>query len=726
MSAIPTYPLLFSARRQGGLRMAPLLLLTTVVASVAAATGSTLAANAADSPPGGDYDVVVYGGNAAAVIAAVEVAQSGKSVVIVCPETHLGGLTSGGLGWTDTGNKAVIGGLAREFYHRVWRHYQQDEAWRWQSRDSYGNRGQGSPAIDGENRTQWIFEPHVAEAVFEQFVAENDITVQRDAWLNRSGGIVKQGPRIVSITTTAGDTYRGEVFIDATYEGDLMAAAGVDYHVGRESTETYGEKWNGVQTGVLHHRHHFGVLPVGISPYLVPDDPTSGLLPRISPDPPGEFGAGDHRVQAYCFRLCMTDHADNRIPFPRPAGYDPADYELLGRVFDAGWREMFDKFDPIPNRKTDTNNHGPFSSDNIGFNYDYPEATYERRREIIDEHVRYQQGLLYFMANDPRVPADVREAVSRWGLAADEFTDTDHWPHQIYVREARRMVGRYVMTENELLKRRPTPESIGMGSYTIDSHNVQRYVTPEGFVQNEGDIGVPTAGPYEIAFGSIQPRPEQASNLLVPVAVSSSHIAFGSIRMEPVFMILGQSAAAAAVLAIDNDAAVQDVAYEDLSRRLVEAGQILTYDGPTGKGIALDKLDGIVVDDQQAERSGEWQHSTSLAGWIHRGYLHDGNPAVKSAELTFTAELPAGRYRVELAFPANPNRATNVPVTIRHAGGDTMVKVNQRKADESAQPFRSLGEFDFAADRPATVIVANQGADGYVVADAVRWVIVEK
>lgn len=672
-----------------------------------------------------DHEVVIYGGTSAAVIAAVEASQAGKSVIIVCPDQHLGGLTSGGLGFTDTGNKAVIGGLAREFYHRVWKHYQQDAAWKWQTREAYGNRGQGTPAIDGEQRTQWIFEPHVAEAVFEGLIDEHRIPVKRDHWLDREHGVVREGTRITAIKMTNGATFTGKVFIDATYEGDLMATAGVDHHIGRESIETYDEKWNGVQTGVLHHRHHFGVLPQGISPYVIPGNPTSGLLPRISPDPPGEYGTADHRVQAYCFRLCMTDVPENRIPFPRPEGYDPAQYELLGRIFDAGWRETFNKFDPIPNRKTDTNNHGPFSSDNIGFNYDYPSASYERRKEIIEEHRRYQQGLLYFMANDPRVPEDVRTAMSKWGLAADEFTDNGNWPHQIYVREARRMIGQYVMTENELLKRRPTPESIGMGSYTIDSHNVQRYVTPEGFVQNEGDIGVPLNGPYEIALGSILPKSDQVSNLLVPVAVSSSHIAFGSIRMEPVFMILGQSAAALGVMAIDRGCEVQAVPYAALRERLLEAGQVLEYDGPAARGISVASLPGVVVDDAQAEQTGNWLASSSTGKWIHRGYLHDGNVKPKGHSLRFQTQLPhAGRYRVEFAYPAHPNRSSRVRVTIHHAAGEATVQVNQQR-EPAAGLFQPLGEFEFGAGVPAVVVISNAGSDGYVVADAVRWVAVE-
>jgi hypothetical protein len=334
---------------------------------------------------------------------------------------------------------------------------------------------------------------------------------------------------------------------------------------------------------VLHHRHHFGAVKEKISPYIVPGDPSSGLLPCVSAEPPGEYGAGDKRVQAYCFRLCLTNHEPNRIPFPKPEGYDPKQYELLLRIFAAGWRETFEKFDSIPNHKTDTNNHGPFGFDNIGMSYDYPEASYEQRREILREHETYQKGWLYFIASDPRVPADVQTAMQKWGLAKDEFTDNGNWPHQLYIREARRMIGSFVMTENELLKKKPTPDSVGMGSYTIDSHNVQRYITPDGYVQNEGDIGVPLPGPYEIAYGSLVPKRGEIENLLVPVAMSASHIAYGSIRMEPVFMILGQSAATAAAMAIDAKQAVQDVPYAKLRERLLADGQILEYAAP-GRG----------------------------------------------------------------------------------------------------------------------------------------------
>ncbi len=520
-----------------------------------------------------EADVIVYGGNSAAVTAAVQVVRSGKSVLVVSPDRHLGGLSSGGLGFTDTGNKSVIGGLAREFYHRVYMRYDKPETWKWQKKEEYGNKGQGTPAMDGAERTMWIFEPHVAEEVFEDFVREHKIKIYRDEWLDRSKtGVRKNKGRIISFKTLSGKTFSGKMFIDATYEGDLMAAAGVRYHVGREANSVYDEQWNGIQAGVFQHKHYF---QKDISPYKVEGDPKSGLLPYVSAEKIGKNGEGDNKIQAYCFRMCLSSHPDNRIPYTKPEGYDPAKYELLARVYKAGWTETFQKYDPIPNRKTDTNNHGPFSTDFIGQNYDYPEATYERRKQIIKEHELYQKGLMYFIANDPSVPADVRAEASQWGLPKDEFKDNGGWPHQIYVREARRMIGHGVMTEHETLGKKTVSEPIGMGSYALDAHNAQRYVKEDGFVQNEGDIGVHPKKPYSISYASIIPKKAECENLLVPVCLSSSHIAYGSIRMEPVFMILGQSAATAAVQAIDRKVPVQDVNYTQLKAQLLKDKQKL-------------------------------------------------------------------------------------------------------------------------------------------------------
>jgi hypothetical protein len=680
--------------------------------------------------PAEDFDVVVYGGTSASVIAAVQAKKMGKTVVIVSPDKHLGGLSSGGLGFTDTGNKAVIGGLSRDFYHRLWLHYDKPESWRQQKKSEYGNVGQGTPAMDGTQRTMWIFEPHAAEQVFEDYVKEFSIPVMRDEWLDREKGVKKEGSRIVSITTLSGKTYTGKMFLDTTYEGDLLAAAGVDYHVGREANSVYGEEWNGIQVGILHHGHHFGAVKKPISPYVIPGDPKSGVLPRISTEPPGVRGEGDKRVQAYCFRACFTNHEENRIPFPKPEGYDASQYELLLRVFDAGWRQMFGKFDPIPNHKTDTNNHGPFSFDNIGMNWDYPEATYERRREIIKEHETYQKGLLYFLANDPRVPQDVHNQMQQWGLPKDEFQDNGNWSRQLYIREARRMIGQFVMTENELRKKKPTPDSVGMGSYTIDSHNVQRYITPEGYVQNEGDIGVGLKFPYEIAFGSLIPKKGQADNLLVPVCVSSTHIAFGSIRMEPVFMILAQSAVTAAAMAIDSGVSLHELDYEKLRAQLIKDGQVLHYDGPPNKdhksGLDPAKLPGTVLDDMKATTSGEWKESSTIGEWIGDSYRHDGNDKTMKATARFEPpSILPGRYEVRFAYVANKNRAANVPVTVLHAGGETQVIVNEQEEPPLKGGFVSLGTFEFASGKDVVVIVSNEGTKGYVVIDAVQWLPVK-
>ena len=677
-----------------------------------------------------NYDIVVYGGTSSAVIAAVQAKRMNKTVVIVCPDKHLGGLSSGGLGFTDTGNKSVIGGLSRDFYHRVWTRYQNADSWKWQRKEDYGNKGQGTPAVDGQQRTMWIFEPRIAEQVFESYVNEYKLEVHRDHWLDRTSGVIKQDGRIRSIRMLNGSTFEGHMFIDATYEGDLMAAAGVTYSIGREAKEVFGENWNGNQVGVLHHRHHFGAVKTPISPYKIEGNPASGLVPRISPDPPGTRGEGDRRIQAYCYRMCLTDHPPNRIPFPKPDGYDASQYELLLRVLKAGWRETFEKFDPIPNQKTDTNNHGPFSTDNIGMNYDYPEGSFERRKEIAAEHRLYQQGLMYFLANDSQVPDDVRKAVAEWGLAADEFRDNGNWPHQMYIREARRMIGMYIMTENELVKNRPTPESIGMGSYTIDSHNVRRYVTAEGFVQNEGDIGVSTGGPYEIALGAILPKQIECENLVVPVCVSSSHIAFGSIRMEPVFMILGQSAATVASMAIEDKCTVQGVPYARLRERLLRDEQVLESKvEPSEKAatiVEIKRLAGTVVDDTQAQLTGSWTVSSTNRPFVGVGYRHNGNDKKGNHSAVFETKLAASdTYEVRVAYPTNANRASKVPITIEHAGGKTTIYIAQNTRPPIDGLFVSMGKYRFDADQPARVTISCNDTDGYVIVDAVQWLKAE-
>jgi hypothetical protein len=532
--------------------------------SVVLSTGrpeSLLAAEAAD--------IVVYGGTSSGIIAAIEAQRGGKSVILIEPSNHLGGLTTGGLGATDIGNKAVIGGLAREFYRRIRQHYQNDAAWLYEKRDAYNAR---NPRFNPQDDTMWTFEPHVATEIYRHTLEEAEITPILNERLDRANGVRKDGPRIESITTESGRTFAGKVFVDATYEGDLMAAAGVSYHVGRESNATYGETLNGVQPSLNIKNHRF---IKHVDPYIKPGDPASGLIAGIQVTSLPQYGTGDKTVQAYCYRLCTTDEPKNRRSWPKPADYDESRYELLLRNFEAGDHRV--PWNPIwmPNRKTDTNNNHAFSTDYIGGNYDYPDADYATRDKIIADHRSYQQGLMWTLANHPRVPEKVREEFQRLALPKNEFVNNDNWPTQLYVREARRMIGEYVMTEHNCRGTQIAEDSVGMGAYGMDSHNCQRFVTPEGAVQNEGDVQVHGFKPYPISYRSITPKAEECNNLLVPVCMSSSHIAYGSIRMEPVFMILGQSAAIAATIAIEQDSAVQEVDYDDLRLRLQAAKQIL-------------------------------------------------------------------------------------------------------------------------------------------------------
>ncbi len=671
--------------------------------------------------PAPTYDVVVYGGTSAAIIAAVQAKKMGKTVIVVSPDRHLGGLSSGGLGWTDSGDKSVIGGLARDFYHRVWQAYQQPGAWKHEAREKFGNKGQGTVAMDAGSRTMWIFEPSVAEQVFEGYVKEFGLVVERDEWLDRAQGVAKTDGRITSLRTLSGKTYRGRMFIDATYEGDLMAAAGVSYTFGREANAAFGETLNGIQ--LAHAKSH--QFAGKVDPYVVEGDPKSGLLPRIQDVPVGgQDGAADKKIQAYNFRMCLTKVPANRVEFPRPPGYDPKQYALLARALAQGSTHVFGKFDLIPNAKTDTNNHGPFSTDNIGMNWDYPDASYERRREIIAEHRQYQQGYLYFLANDPSVPAKIRESFAQWGLAKDEFTDNGHWPHQIYVREARRMTADVVVNENHLKRRIPTPRSVGMGSYNMDSHNVQRIVVRDAdgkaYVRNEGDVQVNPGRPYPIDYGALTPKKEQCANLLVPVCVSCTHIAYGSIRMEPVFMILGQSAATAACLALDQQVAVQDVPYPGLLARLQADGQIV--DRLVVRNARKDgaPLPGVTVDDADAQLTGTWTESTASPSFIGTGYRHDAKGEHGAVSARFEAKLPkAGKYEVFLALVPNVNRATNATITVAHAGGADVRRWNLR--DKTANGLLSLGTYGFDEQHPAVVTISNQGADGFVVIDAVNW-----
>ena len=515
------------------------------------------------------YDIVVYGGTSSGIIAAIQAKKLGKTVALIEPSNHLGGLTTGGLGATDIGNKQAIGGLARDFYHRIWKHYQNDNAWVRESRAAYEKN---NPRSKPNDETMWMFEPHVAADVYRALLAEVKIEPIVRERLDRKGGVKKSGARIESITMESGRTFVGKMFIDATYEGDLMAAAGVSYHVGREANDVYGEKLNGVEPALNTKNHRF---VRGVDPYVKPGDAASGLLQGIQVAKLPPAGSGDRLVQAYCYRLCTTDVAANRKPWPKPADYDESRYEILFRNFEAGddrapWHPLF-----MPNRKTDTNNNGAFSTDYIGGNYDYPDADYATREKIVADHRSYQEGLLWTLANHPRVPQKVRDEFQRLALAKDEFVDNENWPTQLYIRETRRMIGPYVMTEHNCRGKKVVDDSVGMGAYGMDSHNCQRYVNERGHVQNEGDVQVAGFKPYPISYKSIIPKKSECENLLVPVCLSSSHIAYGSIRMEPVFMILGQSAATAAAQAIESNAAVQKLDFQYLRERMLADKQVL-------------------------------------------------------------------------------------------------------------------------------------------------------
>jgi hypothetical protein len=497
----------------------------------------------------------------------------------------------------------------------------------------------------------------------------------------------------------------------------------VGFHVGREANSVYGESLNGVQrTQMKGH-----LFTKAVDPWVVPGDPSSGLVPRVSADPPGEDGEGDRSLQAFNFRMCMSNDPRNRAPFPKPDGYDEKQYELLFRNFEAGDLRMPWSPGMMPNHKTDTNNYGAFSTDNIGMNHGYAEASHEERGRIVKEHETYQKGLMWTLANHPRVPAVIREAMAPWGLAADEFTGNGHWPRQIYVREARRMVSDYVVSELDCRRVRVAEDSVGLGSYNMDSHNVQRYVTAEGKVQNEGDVQVSPGGPYAVSYRSIVPKRGEVSNLLVPVCLSSSHIAYGSIRMEPVFMILGQSAATAAVMSLERGLAVQDLPYADLRARLLADGQVLDLpaDAAPRELLTAALLPGIVVDDAKAKPVGEWVSSTSATRFIESGYRHDGHGTSLVAEtkwLTFPVDLPeAGDYEVRLAFPAHPNRSSRTRILLGTADGEKTIVIDQRKKPDDENGFLSLGTYAFEAG-PVEVIVTNVEADGFVVADAVQFI----
>jgi hypothetical protein len=622
-------------------------------------------------------DVCVYGGTPAGVMAAIQASRLGKSAVLVVFRKHVGGMTSAGLTASDLGKAEAIGGLAVEFYGPV-----------------------------GQTRG---FRPSKAEEVFHAMLKEAGVRVFFE---HRLKDVHMQGKRITAITCENGNRFQARMFMDATYEGDLLAKAGVSFHVGREANSVYQETLNGVQ---FHKTHQF-VVPV--DPYRIEGDPKSGLLWGIADADPGKPGQGDKKIQTYNFRMFLSNKAD-RLPFPKPAGYDRDRYLLLLRYIKKHPHL------PLQLHNGDSNNDGGFSTDYIGGNYSWPEGDYSTREKIFQDHVLYQQGLMFFWANDPEVPKALKDKVRLWGLDKDEFPQTGGWPHELYVREGRRMVSSYVMTEHNCRSKVAAEDSIGLASYNMDSHNCQRIVI-DGKVRNEGDVQVGCPKPYPVSYRSIVPKEEECTNLLVPVCLSASHIAYGSVRMEPVFMILGQSAANAAVLAIDHDTSVQKVSYAKLRELLLAQKQILEWKGssklPAGS-IPIKDLTGIVVDNINAKLVGQWKSSQSVGPFVGNDYLHDDNADQGMKSATFVPKLPAaGTYEVYMIWSANPNRATKVPVEIKYAGGILKLAVNQR----AKGGWHKLATLKFNAGTEGRLTIRTDGADGYVIADAVRWVPVSE
>lgn len=666
------------------------------------------------------FDIVVYGGTAAGVVAAIQADCMGMRVALVSPDVHLGGLTASGLGWTDSKDGSSIGGLSREFYHRIWRHYRDPAAWIRVERDQYAGRviAQPGKTVDDEREVMWTFEPHVAEKVFDAWLGETRVALYRDEWLDRAGGVDVEDRRILRIRTLSGRTFEAAMFIDATYEGDLMAAAGVSYRVGRDAAAEFNEPLNGIFFEAPDARYYKDHAYDGISPYVTPGDPSSGFIAGVEGVMPAGEKAGDadNRLQAFNYRLCLTTDDSNRTPIAKPATYDEADYELLLRLYEAGHPSGFTTQE-MPNGKTDSNDQGMVSFDFVGGNFDieagwnYSEMSYDDRRGVAAAHRDYQQGMLWTIMHHPRVPEESRRKWSRYGLASDEFRDNGNWPRQMYVREARRMVGEMVMTSHHVQRERGyvVDDSIGQGSYSLDSHVVRRVVV-DGVIRNEGGFYRYWDKAYPISYRSIVPQRDEMENLLVPVTLSATHAAFGSLRMEPTYMILGHSAATAAALAVRDQAAVQDVPYPELRRHLLEQGQLLGTPAPAGFG-------GALLDDDSAILTGEWQMAGNVRPWIGSGYRHDGNKdkGRLSARFEFAVERP-GRYEVQLAYSRHANRATNVPVSIAHRGGVAHARVDQTQPPPIDDHFVSLGTFEFTGK--AVVEIRNDETDGYVTLDA--------
>lgn len=644
-----------------------------------------LGGSAVSGAPPVATDVCIYGATSGGIVAAVELARLGKSVTLLTPGAALGGMTTGGLSVTDTIEPDSIGGVAHEFYTRVGAEY-------------------GHPA-------SYAFEPKVAAKVFAEMLSEAGVAPMR---MQPLAGVIKVGTQVTELRTVRGLRVRAKIFIDATYEGDLMAAAGVSFSVGRESAAEYGESLAGVRP--LAPRAQFDVP---VDPYQRRGKVPVGLAPGVQADPLATAGTGDAAVQAYNYRLCLTKLPALRRKISRPAGYREEDFTILARYLAAETTaghilKLADLlgFQALPGGKFDVNANGPFSTDWIGGSAAYPNARQAQRTLITVRHRRYVQGLLYFLGHSAAVPAAIRAEMLEYGFCADEFRATAGWPPQLYVREARRMLGPYVMQQSDCAGSRTAPDPIALASYPLDSHPCQRIVD-DGAVKNEGLLGGVSTIPYGISYGAIVPRAEECTNLFVTFAVSASHVGFASLRMEPVLMMLSQSAADAAALAMAGSLAVQEVPYAPLAALLKTRGQILTW--------PLLPEGSLVVDnaDPEASATGDWTLSTSARGFYGINYAHNGNVGRGEKSFRFAPVLPAaGQYEVFLIWTAAANRATNVPVDVIAADGTHTVSIDQTRRGAK---WVKLGQWNFAAGTSGAVVIRTAGTNGYVVADAVAF-----
>lgn len=629
-----------------------------------------------------EVDVCVYGGTASGVIAAYSARQMGKTVILIEPTKYLGGMTTGGLGATDIGNKYAITGLARQFYRNV-------------------------GALSGKFE-QWTFSPSVAMQEIMRYVNKAKLDVVYERRITSAKMINKRIESIVLEECNPSGkselmTVKAKQFIDCTYEGDLMAKSGASYFVGRESAEDYEETLNGVQMSVWHQ------FPDGVDPYKVEGDPSSGYCWGINNNTLKPKRSGDKLVQAYNFRLCLTTNKNNMVPFERPASYDSTQFELLARAIKKMGpgieKYMLIKLVSAPDEKYDVNNCGPLSTDMIGMNYDYPDGDYKTRERIWKEHVEYTKGFLYFMSHDKRVPEELRNQVREYGWAKDEFVDNNHFPTQLYVREARRLNGEYVMSQQNCQGAETVGDGVGMAAYGMDSHNCQRIVV-NGMVKNEGDVQYHGFAPYPISYRSITPKRTEVTNLLVPVCVSSTHIAFGSIRMEPVFMVLGQSAGVAASMAIDAKSSVQEIDVNKL-RKILRTDPYL--DGT---------LPEVMVDEGDIDkivRTGGWRKSYGAS--YKTSYMYAPN-AAKNTTFTFLPIIKkAGEYEVFFyCIPLGDNVSKEMVVQVKHANGKTKVVIDPIKNHSS---WVNLGTYSFNNGDGAEIMVDGTMTNGGLIADAV-------